>query len=229
MRYLISSTSLPSFLRLKPHIDDLGMLLFPAGWRTPYCNYACDNGVYVAWTRGKAWGEGMHRDYMGMLDKIPQELPPDWVLLPDAVANWPRTMELAQLYLPYLRERNLPVAIALQDGCDFAQALDFAPDWVFVAGSTEWKIANIGAACRFFHPLGVRVHVGRINTMQRMRLAQAAGVDSVDGTTLNKFPAGNLHRIKGSLQQPCLLLDAAEGHIGLSARRLYAPNRKSFR
>jgi len=205
MQYFMGAKGFPSYVGMNAHIQDLGMLYTPESWRTPFCPYACDNGVFAAWTKGKVWDEAMHCAYLGMLDKVStQDRQPEWVLLPDAVADWSRTVELASLYLPLLRGRGLNVAIALQDGCDFAQVLDFSPDWVFVAGSTAWKESNIHAATEFFHPLGIRVHVGRVNTRRRLRLCQSAGVDSADGTTLNKFARETVGLVRDTLAQPCL-------------------------
>lgn len=146
----------------------------------------------------------MHDDFMGMLSKIPTENPPEWVLLPDAVGDWARTVELAQIYLPIVRGLGYNVAVALQDGCEFDQVLDFDPQWVFVAGSTEWKECNIASSCEFFKPLGIRVHVGRVNTKRRLILCMSAGVDSCDGTTLNKFRDSTLPLVKHTLMQGCL-------------------------
>ena len=205
MRYMIGSDSLPSFLTVQEEIPDAGMLLYPKSWRAPAGVYACDNGVYGAFQKGKVWDDQMHHAFLGMLNKIPADNPPLWVLLPDAVADWPRTVELAAMYLPLVRQRRLPVAIALQDGCNFEEVMGFAPDWVFVAGSTEWKEANILTACRFFHARGIKVHVGRVNTRRRLMLCQSAGADSADGTTLNKFLNATLPLIANTLRQPCLI------------------------
>ena len=210
MRYMIGSASVPSLAAVQVDIHGAGMLLYPASWRTPPLpptRYACDNGVYEAWDKNRrGWDQEMHIAWLGMLNKIPSGNLPEWVLLPDAVGDWHRTVELAGLYLPTIRHRGLPVAIALQDGCDFEQVMDFVPGWVFVAGSTEWKEANIAPACRFFHDRGIKVHVGRVNTRKRLHLCQLAGADSCDGTTLNKFRDANLPTISKALNFPLLPL-----------------------
>ncbi len=206
MMYLLGSASVPQVAQAKEQIDSVGMLLSPASWRTPHCPYACDNDVFTNWQKGRVWGQEMHCAWLEMLDKIPADNPPMWILLPDAVADWPRTVELASLYLPVLRQRGLPVALALQDRCDFEQVADFSPNWVFVAGSTEWKEANMHAICDYFKPRGIPVHVGRVNTMRRIWLCMSAGADSCDGTTLNKFPEKNLPRLARALKQSCLLI-----------------------
>lgn len=200
MQYLIGSTSRPAYDRLASAIDGLGMLLAPGrGWRTPFSTYACDNGVYGAWLRGEVWGERMDRAWLKMLAKIPTHDPPLWVLLPDAVANWPRTVELARQYLPLVRAKGLPIAIAIQDGCEFDEVLEMEPEWVFVAGSTQWKLENLARVSAFFGALDIGVHVGRVNTRRRLKACIAANIESVDGTTLNKFPTETLRRIRRTL------------------------------
>jgi hypothetical protein len=204
VRYMIGSISTTALGAIQAEIPDVCMMLSPAGWRAPRCSYACDNGVYGAWTRGKVWDQEMHCAYLDMLSKVPPDNLPIFVLLPDAVADWDRTVELAGIYLPMIRQKGFRVAIALQDGCSFEQVMDYDPDWVFVAGSTEWKEDNIGPACEFFHARGIKVHVGRVNTRRRLRICQAAGVDSCDGTCLNKYMDANLSLIAETLKQPCL-------------------------
>lgn len=207
MRYLIGNDSRVTIAYLKKHISDLGMLLCPKpGLTFPDIPFACDNGVYSAWTKGKCWDNGMDTAYRTMLSKLPIDRKPLWVLLPDAVANWKRTLELGRLYYPLLRQIEVPVRLALQDGCDFEETLELEPDWVFVAGSTQWKESNIHAATEFFKPKGIYVHVGRVNTGRRLILCQSAGVDSVDGTTLNKFRDKTIGVIRDTLHQECLQL-----------------------
>jgi hypothetical protein len=182
------------------------MLLTPTAWQTPYTSYACDNGVYANFMKGRGWDNEMDVQYREMLSKLPADNPPMWVLLPDVVADWKATVELGRIYLPILKQLCIPVAVALQDGCDFNEALQFDPDWVFVGGSTEWKLANVSRICQFFRPKGIKVHVGRVNTARRVRLCQSAGADSCDGTTLNKFCNKNLPRVSRELHQGCFVL-----------------------
>jgi hypothetical protein len=201
---MIGSASIPSLKTIQTQIPNVGMLFQPTTLRIPRCVYACDNGVYAAWTKERVWDQKMHTDYLNMLNRLPCDNPPKWVLLPDAVADWPRTRELASIYLPILRQRGYLVALALQDGCCFEEVLEISPDWVFVAGSTQWKEANILPICEFFKPRGIRVHVGRVNTKRRLVLCQSSGVDSVDGTTLNKFRNISLPVISSAMKQGCL-------------------------
>lgn len=188
MLYMIGSGGgVPLWEKTRLYLPKVGRLLTPGrNWHTPHCRYACDNGVYAAYQKKRYWDEDMEVDYFRMLDKLPKEKPPLFVILPDVVADWNATLALAQIYLPLLRDRGLPSAIALQDGCDFQEAMRLNTEAIFVGGSTEWKLANIENAVRYFKPVGRWVHIGRVNTAKRLSLCLRAGVDSCDGTGLNK-------------------------------------------
>jgi hypothetical protein len=79
-----------------------------------------------------------------------------------------------------------PLAFVAQDGCT-------RPPWeqldvLFIGGTSEFKCGE--QARRLVVEAkrqGKWVHMGRVNTDQRMRLAQSWGVDSVDGTSVSRF------------------------------------------
>ena len=206
MNYYVGKIGYPQYLQVQQKIPNVGLLMQPPGERRPTNPYACDNGVYAQFVKGVEWNVDMHNLWVSMIVNINDKLPPEWVLLPDAVGNWPRTVELAKAYTPFVKLYGYKTAIALQDGCDFDEVLQFNPDWVFVGGTTEWKEQIIHSACEFFHARGIKVHVGRVNTVRRVKLCMSAGVDSVDGTTLNAFRDATLDRIANAIKQPSLLL-----------------------
>lgn len=205
MLYLMGgNVGRPRLNYVRSGIPDIGILLSPGMHRPNGSVFACDNGVYAAFVLGRTWGgEAMHAAYMKMIGTCHPD-DPLWVLLPDVVANWRATVDLGNLYLSILRLRGFRTCIALQDGCDFDEAREMGTDAVFVVGKTPWKEANIHAAREAFPDK--LVHVGRVNTARRLRICQSAGVDSVDGTTLNKYPVKTLPLIAKTLRQPCLHL-----------------------
>jgi len=80
-----------------------------------------------------------------------------------------------------------------QDGLE-----DLAVPWrdmdaMFIGGTTSWKLgpaaAGLAAQAR---RRGLWVHLGRVNSLRRMRYAQAIGCHSVDGTFLAFGPDRNL-------------------------------------
>lgn len=167
--------------------DDMGMMLSPSGWRYPHCRlYACDNDVYGAWKRGEGpgwWKRDGEAAWLRMLDKIPQEHKPLFVILPDAVGDWPTTIERAWFYLPELRDRGLSVALALQDGAVLEAAAMLYPHWFFVGGTTAWKWANAERIVKWGHAsFGIKTHVGRAGGVNRVRECLRIGADSCDGS-----------------------------------------------
>ena len=91
---------------------------------------------------------------------------------------------------------GLPVALVAQDGLE---RLDVPWPWfdvLFLGGSTDWKL---GPAARALTAeakrRGKRVHMGRVNSLKRLRYADAIGCDSTDGTCLTYAPDANLPRL----------------------------------
>jgi hypothetical protein len=83
---------------------------------------------------------------------------------------------------------------------------------LFLAGSTDWKL---GSAARLLaaeaETRGKAVHMGRVNSLKRLRYAAAIGCDTADGTCGAFAPDINLHRcmswaaqVNGEPVQPLL-------------------------
>ncbi|MEU0949852.1 hypothetical protein ABZ379_45430 [Streptomyces canus] len=71
-----------------------------------------------------------------------------------------------------------------------------AVDVLFLAGSTGWKTSP--AAHRLAleaRERGLAVHMGRVNSRRRLRIAQVFGCVSCDGTYLAFGPDANLPRL----------------------------------
>lgn len=81
---------------------------------------------------------------------------------------------------------GLPVGYVSQDGL-----LDENIPWsdidaFFIGGSTEWKMSDQAARqAREASRRGKWLHMGRVNSQQRMKYAKSIGCDSVDGTSLS--------------------------------------------
>jgi hypothetical protein len=58
-------------------------------------------------------------------------------------------------------------------------------DVVFVGGTTAWKWQSVPTWCVEFP----RVHVGRVNTIERVWLCDDLGAESADGTGWMKNPS----------------------------------------
>jgi len=97
---------------------------------------------------------------------------------------------------------GLPVALVAQDGLE---RLDVPWTWcdvLFLGGSTGWKLGPAAAALTAeAHARGKRVHMGRVNTRQRLRYAAYIGCDSADGTGITRGPDKNLPAMLGWLNE----------------------------
>lgn len=145
----------------------------------PHLPYALDNGAFGAWAAKRDWDSG---EFTRHVERYAfQALRPAWLVVPDVVANAEATLVKWQDWAPLLRDRyHIELAIAVQDGMTprDVQKLCPKPDLVFVGGTTEWKWSTVRGWCDLFP----RVHVGRVNTGEALRICRDAGAESCDGT-----------------------------------------------
>jgi len=110
-----------------------------------------------------------------------------WVAVPDVVGSARRTLEL---FTHWRREipAGFRLALVAQDGLE-----DLDVPWgsiacLFIGGSTEWKLGPHAVhLIRAAQALGKWVHVGRVNTPDRLRRFDALGVDSFDGSGIARY------------------------------------------
>lgn len=153
--------------------DRLGMLMAPGAQRSllDHGRYALDNGRFVCWKKGAEWSE---RAFFGLLDwAAKQSAPPQWIVVPDVVADRDRTLREWDKWLPILQSTHWPLALAVQDGMTQGDVPNDA-SVVFVGGTTGWKWSHLD----WPKP----THIGRVNTFARLLDAEFAGAESVDGT-----------------------------------------------
>lgn len=169
---------------------ELGMICTPAqGNRiVPGSQWALDNGCFSGrWTPVKFF------DTLDRLAGVPGCL---FAVVPDVVADAGATNRRWGAWHLGLMRRGFPTAYVLQDG---ATAIPRWADAVFIGGSTEWKL---GPDARRLVELAKRhgkwVHMGRVNSLKRLRYADSIGCDSADGTTIAIAPK-NLDRVRGWL------------------------------
>jgi hypothetical protein len=72
---------------------------------------------------------------------------------------------------------GVKMALAVQDGMTAADVPAEA-DVVFIGGSTSWKWRSLPEWTAAFP----RVHVGRVNSLRLLLMAENAGAESCDGT-----------------------------------------------
>lgn len=117
---------------------------------------------------------------------------------PDVVGDAVATLERAQPWLPRIRALGYPAAFVAQDGIETIAVPWDEFDALFIGGSTEFKL---GAIMRSYaHEAKDRekwLHMGRVNSLRRLRYAEAIGCDSVDGTHLIFKPSVRLPELLG--------------------------------
>lgn len=118
---------------------------------------------------------------------------PLFVTAPDVVADAARTLEMFDTWEPIIREHGLPVALVLQDGQEKLDMPWGRCEAVFIGGSTDYKLSGtVRWLVREAKWRGKWVHMGRVNSLERLRTARDMGCDSVDGTGYSMFPDTNL-------------------------------------
>lgn len=114
-----------------------------------------------------------------------------WAVAPDVVADHLATWARSREILPRIRELGLPAAYVAQDGMEYDHSADLwdAFDVLFIGGSTSWKLGTAAAElARVALDHGHAVHLGRVNSLTRLRFADHIGASTADGTFLTYGP-----------------------------------------
>lgn len=179
MMVMPATHSSPTFHYWAGKGHPVGWLVGPSSWSKTkirdWVPYALDNDAFSAWRDKKEWDE---KAFFRMLDYASRkEHKPLWVLVPDVVADKNKTLESWYHHFPRIQKYGFPLAFAVQDGMTPADVPADA-EVVFVGGTTEWKWRN----AKWFCENHSRVHVGRVNTPDRLWICSDMGAESVDGT-----------------------------------------------
>lgn len=160
--------------------------------------YACDNGKFgKGWPGADAW--------FAWLIRTVERYGADrclWAVAPDVPLDAAGTLAESLPWLARIRELGIPAAFAAQDGCDQLGVPWDDFDVLFLAGSTEWKIGPVAEQlAREAKERGKSVHMGRVNSRQRLRTAEWFGCDTADGTYLAFGPQTNLPKLTDWLDE----------------------------
>ena len=201
--------SYASWTRTKANLKALRL----AGWRVlvspdtirakrpPYWDtketapFALDNGAWGCFRKGIPFRDGPFLDALHAIgDRA------DWVVMPDAVGDAPRTLAMAREWWPELE--GYRVLFAVQDGMVPADVLPWVERGagIFIGGGTEWKLESAPQWVRLAHSHGRICHMGRVNSVRRIRYCQYLGIDSIDGTNATRFSC-NLPRLDRAVRQ----------------------------
>lgn len=176
-----------------------GQIITPrTGTKAPRGIWCMDNGAFTGTFR-EDW-------FFSFLEKKEPYRDTCWfVTVPDSVANAIETQYKFRHYAWKIKAMGWPVAFVAQDG---QESMPFPPefDFLFVGGTTEWKMSRAAEYCIWYaKQMGAGVHVGRVNSLKRIRHFQLLGVDSVDGTRPAIEPDGSYKKFERQLRQKPLM------------------------
>jgi hypothetical protein len=152
--------------------------------RTEGMPYAIDNGAWTAFQKGKPFDHGAFERLVYALGDGA-----DWIVAPDVVADRAASLRMTEWYLPHLE--RWPLLVAVQNGMTPNDVRAWLGPRVGLAvgGDDAWKDATVRLWGELARERGCYLHVLRVNTEGRMRLAHEAGADSIDGTSPIQFPS----------------------------------------
>lgn len=185
------------------HHPNLGVLSSPRAVYRQVRGYpwAADNDAFLAWDEVKY--RRMLRTIRGMAGGL-------FVTVPDVVGDAGATLTRFHEWLPTVRKAGQPVALVAQDGIEDTEVPWGDMDALFIGGANDEEgraLFKYGLVVRELvteaRRRGLWVHMGRVNTQQRIKYAQAIGCHSIDGTTFSRFQLRYL---------PDALSQCANGH-----------------
>jgi cobyric acid synthase len=112
------------------------------------------------------------------------------------------TLERSAPHLPRIRDLGYPAALVAQDGLELLEVPWRSFDALFIGGTTEWKLGeHVAPLVAEAKARGMHVHMGRVNSRKRWRIAKALGCDTADGTFLAFAPRTNIPRFRMWLEE----------------------------
>lgn len=118
-----------------------------------------------------------------------------FAVAPDVVGDHEATIVRSRPMLSRIRNMGYRAAFCAQDGWDEVSTPWDEFDVMFIGGTTEFKFRGGRLACSVARKKGKKVHMGRVNSMERLRAAASIGCDSADGTFLRFGPDINMPKL----------------------------------
>ncbi len=163
-------------------IDDprLGALLRPGNGNRPGAKpWAADNG---------AFGNFDARAFVQMLGQIAGKPGCLWVAAPDVVCDATATLAKFDAWEPVLRELGVPVAFVAQNGIARTSIPWDRFTCLFLGGDDSFKLGAEGRSVALeAKRRGKLLHMGRVNSLTRIRYALSLACDSFDGTAASRW------------------------------------------
>jgi len=184
----------------------IGLMLTPLSQRScpsPEWKWAADNACFANKWSAARW--------LSWIDGHDDPASAAFATVPDIVADHAGTLVRWKQWAGAVHDRGFKAAFVLQNGASTSTVPFDELDAVFIGGTTEWKLSD--DARRIVDTakhLNKWVHMGRVNSLRRLRIAADWGCDSVDGTFIAFAPDHNTGRMISMLDklrmQPSLQL-----------------------
>lgn len=156
----------------------------------PGVRWCADNGCFTdRWDADKWW--------YWLNKRIPNQSTCVFATAPDVLRDAEATLPLALKWMPKIRGLGYKVAYVAQNGDSSERGLPWDEfDVLFIGGDDVFKFSpeSLGLI-RDGKERGKHIHMGRINSLRRWRIAEAYNADSADGTILTRAPSENLLRV----------------------------------
>ena len=154
----------------------------PPWGQMPDRPFAIDNGAYGFFKQDTPFND---EKFLALLEKYGHLC--DWTVIPDKVGDAAETFKMFDVW--HSRLEKYKCLFVVQDGMAEAQVEALLPlvGGIFVGGTTEWKKETIPRWAQLCKRHDKICHVGRVNTIRRIRFCRANGVDSIDGSGVSRF------------------------------------------
>jgi hypothetical protein len=164
-------------------------------WVSNCIGYALDNGAYVYWKKGIDFKE---KPFLEDIEFYGAGA--DFIVLPDIVHEWERSLELSHKWIDRLKEFRL--CLVAHQGMTRKHLEPFCKDGIgiFIGGTLEYKLSSINWISSLCGKYKVICHVGRVNTRKRIEYCVNNGAHSFDGSG----PARFYHTARITTHRLCL-------------------------
>ena len=173
--------------KLKKVIDfNMGIMISPCPTRNPSEGFkkvscALDNGAFRNWKLGYPFMENL---FWETLDKCRRySIKFDFIVCPDIVTGGKKSLEFSMEWASTKLKTAQNLALAVQDGMTPKDVNTYLLEnftHIFIGGSVEWKWETAKQWVEYAHSKGLKCHIGRCGTLDKLKFSESIGVDSVD-------------------------------------------------
>lgn len=191
---LLMTKSLPEVKRLSADGYMVGRLYTPRHYNA----LKQTNESGLAWAADNDGFQGVdHKAFMQMLSSLEPHENCLFVTAPDILGDAKGTMKEWASWHEHIAALGFPPAYVLQDGLGGVGVPWNQTSAIFIGGSTEFKFSPMVArTAKEAKERGKWVHMGRVNTVRRLRYAASIGCDSVDGSQWSRFTDRWAHMLR---------------------------------